>query len=191
MMTRIFVAKLAGCCNATVAEAIGSCWWWRHGPNGLFDLSFSQSYSREKRDFKLFRFIGSKLSSVICHLQQYYENRLKILTSLKAAGGNPYPYKFQVSMTITEYIEQYRVLSDGNHLKDVEVSLAGTFTLSYDWCMSIKLMWFCYLLMLYWVVLCFKGESWTSELLHRSFTSMTCMEVVLKFKLWLMLGTTY
>ncbi|CAL9138226.1 unnamed protein product [Musa acuminata var. zebrina] len=28
-------------------------------------------------------------------------------------------------MTITEYIEQYRVLSDGNHLKDVEVSLAG------------------------------------------------------------------
>ncbi|THU45396.1 hypothetical protein C4D60_Mb02t17500 [Musa balbisiana] len=28
-------------------------------------------------------------------------------------------------MTITECIEQYRVLSDGNHLKDVEVSLAG------------------------------------------------------------------
>ncbi|CAL9080976.1 unnamed protein product, partial [Musa textilis] len=40
---------------------------------------------------------------------QCYENRLKILASLKAAGGNPYPHKFQVSMTITEYIEQYRV----------------------------------------------------------------------------------
>ncbi|RWV90645.1 hypothetical protein GW17_00047131 [Ensete ventricosum] len=35
----------------------------------------------------------------------YYENRLKVLASLKAAGGNPYPHKFQVSMTITEYIQ--------------------------------------------------------------------------------------
>ncbi|URE44703.1 lysyl-tRNA synthetase [Musa troglodytarum] len=56
---------------------------------------------------------------------QYYENRLKVLASVKAAGGNPYPHKFQASMTITEYIEKYRVLNEGDHLKDVEVNIAG------------------------------------------------------------------
>ncbi|CAL9123613.1 unnamed protein product, partial [Musa acuminata var. zebrina] len=56
---------------------------------------------------------------------QYYENRLKVLASVKVAGGNPYPHKFQVSMTITEYIEKYRVLNEGDHLKDVEVNIAG------------------------------------------------------------------
>ncbi|WOK97026.1 lysine--tRNA ligase isoform X1 [Canna indica] len=56
---------------------------------------------------------------------QYYENRLKVLALLKEAGTNPYPHKFHVSMTIDEYIEQYKVLSDGTHLKDVEVNLAG------------------------------------------------------------------
>ncbi|THU52361.1 hypothetical protein C4D60_Mb10t03200 [Musa balbisiana] len=56
---------------------------------------------------------------------QYYENRLKVLASVKSAGGNPYPHKFQVSMTITEYIEKYRVLNEGDHLKDAEVNIAG------------------------------------------------------------------
>ncbi|MQL72469.1 hypothetical protein Taro_004803 [Colocasia esculenta] len=56
---------------------------------------------------------------------QYYENRLKTLASIKAAGLNPYPHKFDVKMTISEYIEQYQSLSNGEHLKDIEVKLAG------------------------------------------------------------------
>nr|CAD1838809.1 unnamed protein product [Ananas comosus var. bracteatus] len=56
---------------------------------------------------------------------QYYNNRLKVLSSLKEVGVNPYPHKFQVSMTIVEYVEKYGSLSDGEHLKEVEVSLAG------------------------------------------------------------------
>ncbi|XP_042416620.1 lysine--tRNA ligase-like [Zingiber officinale] len=56
---------------------------------------------------------------------QYYENRLKALALIKATGGNPYPHKFNVSMTISEYIEKYKTLSEGQHLNDVEVSLAG------------------------------------------------------------------
>ncbi|OVA16355.1 Lysine-tRNA ligase [Macleaya cordata] len=57
---------------------------------------------------------------------QYFENRLKVLAAQKAVGKNPYPHKFFVSMSIPEYIEKYEGLSDGDHLEDVEVSLAGS-----------------------------------------------------------------
>ncbi|KAI4335402.1 hypothetical protein L6164_014047 [Bauhinia variegata] len=56
---------------------------------------------------------------------QYHENRLKYLVAQKADGRNPYPHKFFTSMTINEYIEKYKGLSDGEHLEDVSVSLAG------------------------------------------------------------------
>lgn len=58
-------------------------------------------------------------------LQQYFENRLKYLASQKADGQNPYPHKFHVSMSITEYIEKYEGLTNGEHLEDVRVTLAG------------------------------------------------------------------
>lgn len=64
-------------------------------------------------------------------MQQYYENRLKVLAFLKAGGVNPYPHKFHVSVSVVEYVEKYGSLSDGEHLKDVEVGLAGTFFMEY------------------------------------------------------------
>ncbi|XP_058097326.1 lysine--tRNA ligase [Magnolia sinica] len=56
---------------------------------------------------------------------QYYENRLKVLASLKESGINPYPHKFQVSLSIVEYIDKYGSLNDGVHLEDAVESLAG------------------------------------------------------------------
>ncbi|KAL5982654.1 hypothetical protein ACLOJK_016729 [Asimina triloba] len=56
---------------------------------------------------------------------QYYENRLKARESVKASGANPYPHKFHVSLSIVEYIDKYGSLGDGDHLENVEVSLAG------------------------------------------------------------------
>lgn len=56
---------------------------------------------------------------------QYFDNRLKALAAHKAAGMNPYPHKFHVSMSILEYIEKYESLNSGDHLEDVQVSLAG------------------------------------------------------------------
>lgn len=58
-------------------------------------------------------------------LQQYYENRLKTIASLKAAGKNPYPHKFLVSMSVPEFIEKFKGLNNGEHLENIEVSLAG------------------------------------------------------------------
>ncbi|KAK9162624.1 hypothetical protein Syun_003526 [Stephania yunnanensis] len=56
---------------------------------------------------------------------QYFENRLKVLAANKAAGGNPYPHKFLVSMSIPEYVAKYESLNNGDHLEDVKVCLAG------------------------------------------------------------------
>ncbi|XP_057952108.1 lysine--tRNA ligase, cytoplasmic isoform X2 [Malania oleifera] len=56
---------------------------------------------------------------------QYFENRLKVLAAQKESGSNPYPHKFFVSMSILEYIKEYRSLSDGCHLEGDTVSLAG------------------------------------------------------------------
>ncbi|KAL8265225.1 hypothetical protein R6Q59_023355 [Mikania micrantha] len=56
---------------------------------------------------------------------QYFDNRLKTLAAQKAAGLNPYPHKFHVSLSILEYIEKYETLNSGDHLEDVQVSLAG------------------------------------------------------------------
>ncbi|XP_028781209.1 lysine--tRNA ligase, cytoplasmic [Neltuma alba] len=56
---------------------------------------------------------------------QYLENRLKYLAAEKAEGKNPYPHKFAVSMCISEYIDKYGGMGNGEHLEDISVSLAG------------------------------------------------------------------
>jgi len=53
------------------------------------------------------------------------ENRLKYLATEKEEGRNPYPHKFSATMTIKQYIKEYRGLSDGQHRDDVSVSLTG------------------------------------------------------------------
>ncbi|GJN24150.1 hypothetical protein PR202_gb11872 [Eleusine coracana subsp. coracana] len=56
---------------------------------------------------------------------QYYENRLRTLDSLKAAGVNPYPHKFPVGISVPGYIEKYKGLNNGQKLADVTEYLAG------------------------------------------------------------------
>uniref|UniRef100_J3LQJ0 Lysine--tRNA ligase n=1 Tax=Oryza brachyantha TaxID=4533 RepID=J3LQJ0_ORYBR len=56
---------------------------------------------------------------------QYYENRLKTLDSLKAAGVNPYPHKFSANISIADYIEKYKSLNVGEKRVDVTECLAG------------------------------------------------------------------
>uniref|UniRef100_A0A0C9S7S3 lysine--tRNA ligase n=1 Tax=Wollemia nobilis TaxID=56998 RepID=A0A0C9S7S3_9CONI len=56
---------------------------------------------------------------------QYLENRLKILAALKSTGVNPYPHKFNVSLSIPAFVQKYGNLGSGEQCKDIEVSLAG------------------------------------------------------------------
>ncbi|XP_030975544.1 lysine--tRNA ligase-like [Quercus lobata] len=56
---------------------------------------------------------------------QYLENRLKHLKSLRAAGEEPCPHKFHATISVREYVEQFKNIGNGEHLEDVTVNLAG------------------------------------------------------------------
>lgn len=71
------------------------------------------------REWTLFHFFGFSL------LQQYFANRLKYLASEKTNGENPYPHKFSVSISVSEFINKYKSLFNGDHVEDDLVSVAG------------------------------------------------------------------
>ncbi|VAH95452.1 unnamed protein product [Triticum turgidum subsp. durum] len=48
---------------------------------------------------------------------QYYENRLKMLDSLRSAGVDPYPHKFEVAISIADYVAKHSSLGAGEHLQ--------------------------------------------------------------------------
>lgn len=56
---------------------------------------------------------------------QYYENRLRTISTLHEQNVEAYPHKFHVALTIPEYIAKYGSLNDGDHIADEEVSIAG------------------------------------------------------------------
>lgn len=46
---------------------------------------------------------------------------------MKQNNKNPYPHKFNVTISINEFIRKYSHLESGQHLNDVTVSVAGNF----------------------------------------------------------------
>lgn len=57
---------------------------------------------------------------------QYKENRKTMIARMKESGKNPYPHKFNVTITIPAFIQKYAdSLEDGQHMTDVTVSIAG------------------------------------------------------------------
>ena len=44
---------------------------------------------------------------------------------MKAAGGNPYPHKFHVSLQLPEFIAKYQDCEVGKQLTDDKQSIAG------------------------------------------------------------------
>ena len=57
-------------------------------------------------------------------LQEYLKLRSQHVASLKAAGESPYPHKFQVTISLTDFIEKYENIDAGQTLPDL-VSVAG------------------------------------------------------------------
>lgn len=57
--------------------------------------------------------------------QEYFKLRLQAINQLKEAGENPYPHKFHVSISLTDFITNYDHLGAGEMHSDI-VSVAGT-----------------------------------------------------------------
>ena len=58
-------------------------------------------------------------------MQVYREHRIAHIQALKAAGESPYPHKFHVDLSLTDYIEKYSHLEDGARLEDTLVNISG------------------------------------------------------------------
>lgn len=55
---------------------------------------------------------------------QYYKIRTQAIQQLKGTKDDPYPHKFHVQMSLTEFIKKYNDLQVGEHLEEV-VTVAG------------------------------------------------------------------
>lgn len=59
---------------------------------------------------------------------EFFKLRSAAVAALKATGNpedHPYPHKFKVDISLTEFIAKYSDLSDGQMLEDVTLSVAG------------------------------------------------------------------
>lgn len=57
--------------------------------------------------------------------QQYFKIRTQAIEDLKGTAEDPYPHKFHVDLSLTEFIEKYNNLQPGDQLADV-IKVAGT-----------------------------------------------------------------
>uniref|UniRef100_A0A8C9GE91 Lysine--tRNA ligase n=1 Tax=Piliocolobus tephrosceles TaxID=591936 RepID=A0A8C9GE91_9PRIM len=55
----------------------------------------------------------------------YFENRSKYILDQKEKGLNPYPHKFERTITIPEFINTYKNLENGEHLETVVTKITG------------------------------------------------------------------
>ena len=56
--------------------------------------------------------------------QQYFKLRTQAIQAQKVSGPHPYPHKFQVTLSLIDFIDSYQHLEPGQHHTDV-VSVAG------------------------------------------------------------------
>ncbi|KAI8854500.1 lysyl-tRNA synthetase [Chytridium lagenaria] len=58
--------------------------------------------------------------------RMYFENRSKVIQKLRQTQNpSPYPHKFNPSISISQFIEKYSHLKEGDHMEDVTIQLAG------------------------------------------------------------------
>ncbi|XP_064467219.1 lysine--tRNA ligase-like isoform X2 [Ornithodoros turicata] len=56
---------------------------------------------------------------------EFFRLRSAAVAQLKAAGEHPYPHKFHVSTSLTEFVSKYNGLQPGEILQDTSLSVAG------------------------------------------------------------------
>ncbi|CAD5234693.1 unnamed protein product [Bursaphelenchus xylophilus] len=57
--------------------------------------------------------------------QEYFNMRVRMINERREAGEEPFPHKFNVSISLKEFTEKYAYLKDNQVLEDVTVSIAG------------------------------------------------------------------
>ena len=60
---------------------------------------------------------------------EYYKHRVAMINERREKGENPFPHKFDVTISLTDFIEKFgnEVTENGKVLTDESVRVAGTF----------------------------------------------------------------
>ncbi|CAB1339434.1 unnamed protein product [Coregonus sp. 'balchen'] len=56
---------------------------------------------------------------------QYFKIRTQAIQALKGTAEDPYPHKYNVDLSLTEFIEKYNHLQPGDQLTDIVLSVSG------------------------------------------------------------------
>lgn len=56
---------------------------------------------------------------------QYFENRMKTIEALEKSGSTAFPHKFHANLRISEFIQKFGSLAEGEHLENELVSVSG------------------------------------------------------------------
>merc|ERR1719369_1309564 len=56
---------------------------------------------------------------------QYFKIRTQAIQALKGTAEDPYPHKYHVDLSLTEFIEKYNHLQAGDQLTDVVLNVSG------------------------------------------------------------------
>lgn len=59
--------------------------------------------------------------------QEYFNMRVNMIKNRRANGENPFPHKFNVSISLTDFINEYepKIIENGKILEDITVNVAG------------------------------------------------------------------
>ncbi|XP_074473775.1 lysine--tRNA ligase-like [Sebastes fasciatus] len=68
---------------------------------------------------------ASELDEETLDPNQYYKIRTQAIQDLKGTAEDPYPHKYHVDLSLTEFIEKYNHLQPGDQLSDVVLNVAG------------------------------------------------------------------
>lgn len=75
----------------------------------------------------IYIYILTTRTSVFSHvIQQYFKIRTQAIQELKGTAEDPYPHKYNVDLSLTEFIEKYNHLQPGDQLTDVVLSVSGS-----------------------------------------------------------------
>ncbi|PAV65116.1 hypothetical protein WR25_22297 isoform B [Diploscapter pachys] len=57
--------------------------------------------------------------------REYFNMRARMIETRRAAGDNPFPHKFHVTLSLSDFIAKYEYLEKDQTLEDVTVNIAG------------------------------------------------------------------
>lgn len=71
---------------------------------------------------------GPSKTQLTSTANEFYKSRTEFINKLKKDGQNPYPHKFEVTISLNQFLEDYDHLENDTTIADKDFSIAGRIT---------------------------------------------------------------